>query len=79
MVAELARVQPHDGETLAELAAQLEAALPPDGEVVANELANNPAGSWGCFRFTPVAKGEHGYYQARCPFHRRSLKTDCKQ
>ena len=66
--------------TVAEPArAPLEAAPPPDGEALADELMNNPAGSWGCFRFTPVAKGEHGYYQARCPFHRRNLRTDCKQ
>ena len=51
------------------------------GASLAERLFSNLSGAtWGAFRFTPVpSKGAHGYYQARCPRHRRNLKTDCKQ
>ena len=57
-----------------------EESRPRPGEWLARRLFDNETGaSWGLWRFTPVRKGPHGGYQARCQFHRRNLKTDCKQ
>ncbi|CAE7694010.1 unnamed protein product [Symbiodinium sp. KB8] len=37
---------------------------------------------WGCFRITPKQPGPtrlHGGFEARCPFHRKNDKTECKR
>jgi hypothetical protein len=55
-------------------------AVPADDEEHAGVLRN---GSWGCFRMTAKQPGgfggRFGGYQARCPFHRKNDKTDCKR
>ncbi|CAE7832485.1 unnamed protein product [Symbiodinium sp. CCMP2592] len=51
-----------------------------DNVSVDSELEKPPA--WGVFRINlkqPAAARVHGGYEARCPFHRKSAKTDCKK